>query len=207
MAFSDLELVTVEVVDAAHSLGLLQVGTHRAGLQLADRRHLEEGDHHEEEHDGGLPDAEDVRGLDVVHEAPQLRVELVCGDQVEGLGLPEVLAVGKREGGLAPAEVDTDGGLHDLDGADVVPVQGRPVAGGEAVETVEAGEEEPHPGDGLCEQPRDEEEAVSLAVSVLAGGDGGHAVLVLTHQGDAQLLHLPPVLSSTNLAWPHLQYT
>ena len=65
-----------------------------------------------------------VRGLDVKDDSPQLGVELVCGDEVEGLRLPQVLSVGEREVILAPGEVHADGRLHDLDGADVVPVEG-----------------------------------------------------------------------------------
>ena len=155
------------MVDAAHSLRLLQVEV--VGLHVTRDRRLEEGHHHDEQHDGELPDPGHVGRLDVEDDSPQLGVKLVGGDEVEGLRLAEVLSVGERESGLTPAEVHADGGLHDLDGADVVPVEGGPVAGGEAVEAVEAGEEDPHPGHGLGQEPGHQGQVVRLALGLSAG--------------------------------------
>ena len=115
------------MVDGVHSLRLFQEEAGPGGFHLAWGRRLEEGHHHDQQHHGQLPDPEDLRGLDVVDEGPQLGVELVGGDQVECLGLPQVLPVGQREGVLTARQVYTDGSLQDLTGANVVPVESRPV--------------------------------------------------------------------------------
>ena len=81
---SDLEFIRVEVVDGVHSLWLLQEEAAQ-GLDLARWGRLEEGHHHDEQHHGQLPDPQDLRGLDVVDEGPQLGVELVGGDEVQRL--------------------------------------------------------------------------------------------------------------------------
>ena len=115
------------MVDGVHSLRLFQEKAGSGRFHLAGGRRLEEGHHHDQQHHGQLPDPEDLRGLDVVDEGPQLGVELVGGDQVECLGLPQVLPVGQREGVLTASQVHTDGRLQDLTGADVVSVESSPV--------------------------------------------------------------------------------
>ena len=152
------------MVDGVHPLRLLQEHAGAQRLHLAGRGRLEEGHHHDEEHHRQLPDPEDLRGLDVVDEGPELGVELVGGDEVECLGLPEVLTVGQREGVLTASQVNTDGRLEDLTGADVVSVQRGSVRRAQAAEAVQAGEEEPHPGHGLGEQPGHHQQVVSPTV-------------------------------------------